>query len=198
MKNSDRIALPSAAPPNSALEPTSAQRLIGYEHVLRGAEAGQLGTLGNKNHVSGFDTAFKNAVETVLSHAPHVRHEWVSESTVKFFASSPDGFDVSLVCESYGVYPYAGEWHGPPWDSTVWEPPALRAEVERFLRSVLSPAASLEVHYSNERPYKWRLHQQVTGDAWFEETGLLFFNWFGKRSTRRFCNTWLPAGDSSP
>ena len=96
-----------------------------------------------------------------------------------------------MVCETYGLYPYAGEWHGAPWDVTVWPPVALAHAVTEFLKTVLSRDSTLQVHYSNDRPFKWVLHYRDEGQRVSDEMGLLYFNWFGRRTTRTFQNEWL-------
>jgi hypothetical protein len=136
--------------------------------------------------------AFQAGVGAVLS-SSQARHEWQGSGAVKIFASSAHGYDVRLVCESYGVYPYAGDWHGAPWDAAAWPPARLKQSVQEFLLSVLSPSGELTVHRSNSRPYKWVLHYSFEGQWTFEETGLMFFNWFGRRSTETLRNDWLSA-----
>ena len=147
--------------------------------------------VGDKS-VSEFIEAFRSAATSVLAENPAIPVEWLSNPvSLRVFPSSETGFEVRLVCETYGLYPYAGEWHGAPWDVTVWEPESLSRVVNEFLRSVLSPDSALEVHYSNGKPFKWILLHCYEGQKVSEETGLLFFNWFGRRSLRRFQNEWM-------
>jgi hypothetical protein len=91
------------------------------------------------------------------------------------------GFEVKLECMDYGVYPSAEGWHGGCWDVTVWKPQDLERSLREFLASVLSDA-ELEIFYSGSKPYKWVLHHTYEGQQVADETGLLFFNWFGRRS----------------
>jgi hypothetical protein len=143
--------------------------------------------------VSEFTETFRRAAQSVLDTCPRIEHEWQSPLTLKIAASSASGFDVKLVCESYGLYPYAGEWHGAPWDAAIWKSERLAAAVREFLQSVLSPAGELRVRYSNGRPYKWTLRYSFEGSVVSEETGLIFFNWFGRRSVKVFRNEWAAA-----
>ena len=55
-----------------------------------------------------------------------------------------------------------------------------------FLRTLLSPDASLIVRYSAGRPYRWILRYPTHGSPVNDETGLLFFNYFGRRETREY------------
>lgn len=145
-----------------------------------------------------FTNAFLSAGSTVLSENAHINAEWSSDPmTLKIFASSDAGFDVELVCEDYGVYPHAGDWHFSPWDVTGWTPDALAKSVTEFLQAVLSMDSKLEVSYSNGKPFKAVLRCRCDGQWVIEETGLIFFNWFGRRTVKKFQNDWLPGGQLS-
>ena len=97
------------------------------------------------------------------------------------------GFEAQIECFDYGAYPSAGGWHSGCWDVTASQPEEMAADIKEFVASVLSDAV-LQVRYSNSKPYKWRLHYQFQGKRIWDETGVLFFNWFGSRSERTFCN----------
>jgi len=94
---------------------------------------------------------------------------------------SEHGFPVELECMDYGVYPSAEGWHGGCWDVTVWKPKDLEASLREFLNSLVTDA-ELKIYYSGAKPYKWVLHHTFEGQRVADETGLLFFNWFGRRS----------------
>lgn len=98
-----------------------------------------------------------------------------------------EGFEVQLECFDYGIYPYAEGWHGGPWDVTVWKPSELECSLREFIRSALTDAV-LVVHESNGKQYKWILEYQFEGERVSDEVGLLFFNWFGNRTVKRYCN----------
>jgi hypothetical protein len=154
--------------------------------------AGELQDIGRqRDTLTEFEQAFRSAVNDALCDAPAVRHQWINEREVRFEASSEDGFDVSLVCETYGVYAYSGGWHGAPWDVTIFSPSELYVAIREFVRSVLSESSCLEVRYSNSRPYRWSLRRLVGEEGTTDVTGMLFFNWFGRRSSRLFRNSWL-------
>ena|SRR5688572_12189461 len=143
------------------------------------------------------DTFFEMAQQVIARH-PTLQHEWTSEAsgkrTLKVSAASPTGFDVTIEAETYGLYPYAGEWHGAPWDSSM--PRMSFAEICEdclaFVRSLLCSDSSLQVFYSNERPYRWVLSYPFEGQRVSDRTGLLVFNYFGRRSVRTFQNEQLP------
>jgi hypothetical protein len=142
-----------------------------------------------RDSLSEFEQAFRSAVNDALCDAPAVRYQWINEREVRFEASSADGFDLSLVCEAYGVYAYSGGWHGAPWDVTIFSPSELYVAIREFVRSVLSESSCLEVRYANNRPYRWSLHRRVGEEDTRDVTGKLFFNWFGRRSSRLFRNS---------
>ena len=98
-----------------------------------------------------------------------------------------NGFSVSLECLDYGVYTSAEGWHGGCWDVTAWEPQRLEKVLKEFIKSILNDAF-LEIRYSNSKPYKWIMHYQFEGEWVSDETGLLFYNWFGTKSKQEFCN----------
>jgi hypothetical protein len=63
--------------------------------------------------MSAFTEAFRGAAQSFLDTWPRIQYEWHSPLILKIAASSPSGFDVKLVCESYGLYPYAGTGTAP-------------------------------------------------------------------------------------
>ncbi len=143
------------------------------------------------------DTFFEMAQGIMARHSA-LEHEWTSEPsgkrTLKIPAAGPTGFDVVIEAETYGLYPYAGEWHGAPWDSNM--PRMSFAEICEdclgFVRSLLCTDSSLQVSFSNECPYRWVLSYPVEGRQVSDRTELLVFNYFGRRSVRTFQNEQLP------
>jgi hypothetical protein len=61
-----------------------------------------------------------------------------------------------------------------------------------FVRSLLCSDSSLQVFYSNGRPYRWVLTYPLEGRRVSDRTGLLVFNYFGRRNVRTFQNQQLP------
>jgi hypothetical protein len=103
-------------------------------------------------------------------------------------AQNPNGFDIELECFDYGVYPTSSTgWHSGAWDVTVLKPKELEASLTEFIYSVLNDAV-LDIFYSNKKPHKWVLHLQFEGERIFDETGLILFNWLGKRNQISYSN----------
>jgi hypothetical protein len=147
------------------------------------------------------DTFYQLARERLVKY-PHIEHEWLGpDAKGKRVLSIPkgddNGFDIRLVCEMYGLYPYAGDWHGAPWDvntpNTTLE--KICEDCLGFIRSILSPDGMLTVIYAGKKPRKWILSYPFPWGASRvnDETGLLFFNYFAPRSKRVFQNRHLPA-----
>ena len=143
------------------------------------------------------ETAIASA-SNFLDSAPSLNYSWrTSDSGAEILSIEPvgeSGFPVELVFEEYGVYPYAGDWHGAPWDSGRWDGERLAKAIEEFLKSVYSADGYLDVYYVSGRPIRLILHHRFEGVWVNDETGLIFFNWFGKRSRQRLSNA-VGAGD---
>ena len=127
-----------------------------------------------------FQQAFRDGAGEVLAYLDEDQYRWPTPNSLVVPASDDTGFEVRLVCESYGLYPFAGDWYGPPWDITVWTGQELRRAVMEFLGCVLSPDGKLVVRYSNDQPFKWILRFSSEGEWGESEMGLFFFNWLGR------------------
>ncbi len=152
--------------------------------------------------MSEFISAFKEVAEKVTRDCPSNKCEWTSEpnkpkETLTIHKLDENGFDVRLECESYGLYPFAGGWHGAPWDVTITSLDEFKKDAESFMRSILSPSSQLRIRYTNGRAYRWMLSYTLLGKPQIEEVGLFFYNYFGAKSERCFSNTHLPPNKSS-
>jgi hypothetical protein len=143
------------------------------------------------------DTFFRMA-KAVLDGNPQISHQWSSGHRGKRTLSIPKaddrGFDVTIECETYGLYPFADGWHGAPWDINT---PKMSVEeicqdCLGFVRSLLCADAKLTVHYSNNRPFRWVLTYPFGGRPVSDRAGLFLFNYFGRRTTGEFQNHHLP------
>jgi hypothetical protein len=147
--------------------------------------------------MSDFTNAFRTAAQSVLDECPDAHYEWIttpdaSKLTLRVRASSVEGFDVVLECYGYGLYPKAGDWFGGPWDVTMWSPEKLTTSVQEFLRSVLSQDAELEVHYANDKAFRWILHHTFERQRFSDVRRRLLADWLGQRTVRKFRNSLLP------
>ena len=149
---------------------------------------------------SSLSEAFFKVAGARLGEYPQLRHAWEGpEKSGRRVLSIPKqdtgGFDVRIECESYGLYPVADGWHGAPWDNnpSVGTPEKIAEQCFGFLRTVLSPDAVLNVHFSAGKPYKWILSYPTGQLPVNDETGLLLFNYFGRREVREYRNRHLPS-----
>lgn len=109
--------------------------------------------------MTDFVQAARGTIDRVISGIPLGGAGWTTTGkqaspTIAIPPMSKDGFSVTFVLETYGIYPSAKTWHGAPWDAGVWSGPRLVASIETFLRSVLSDEENLTVYYADERPCK--------------------------------------------
>jgi hypothetical protein len=138
---------------------------------------------------------FEQYASEILARHPEVRAKWEVTKTggrrLMIYKQDESGFDVIVDAETHGLYPYADEWHGPAWDLNG-NCEELCQEFMGFIRSLLCEDSRLEVSYAGSRPYKFVLTFPTEGGFESSETGLFFFDYFGKRSARIFQNRHLP------
>ena len=145
------------------------------------------------------DTFFALASERFASY-PSVRHTWSGpersgKRVLELPSEAESGFTVRVDCEPYGLYVYAGDWHGAPFECG---PDAATLETTAedclgFIRTLLCEDSSLEVAYSSNKPFRWALSYPTDVGVQREEVGLFFYNYFGSRSKRVFQNKLLPS-----
>jgi hypothetical protein len=143
------------------------------------------------------DTFFRVA-EGALSGHPTVRHQWSSgprgKRTLTIPRADEAGFDVTIQCETYGLFPFAGHWHGAPWDANT--PGRSLEDVAKdclgFVRSLICADSRLTVHYANARPFRWVLQYPFGNRRVEDRVGLFIFNYFGHRTVRELQNRHLP------
>lgn len=139
---------------------------------------------------------FERYASELLSGDSRIRTKWESikgnGKRLTIYKIDESGFDIVVDAETYGLYPYAGDWHGSAWDwGTSYD--ELCREFMGFVRTLLCEDSSLEVRYAGSWPYKWILSFPTEVGRESLETGLFFFNFVGKRSRRIFKNRHLPA-----
>ena len=148
------------------------------------------------------DTFFRMA-SAKLSDYPSIKTRWSGPERdgkrILLIPKADDrGFDVTIECETYGLYPFANGWHGAPWDAPHDSKTTAEEICEDclgFLRSVLCPDATLTVWYTAGKPYKWILSYPWGDTRLNDETGSLFYNYLGRRESRMFHNRHLPSRD---
>lgn len=141
---------------------------------------------------------FEMAADRLSSH-PSLQYRWEDGGRGKRILTIPKidvtGFDIRIECESYGLYPFANGWHGAPWDMNTPNV-TLEESCEEclgFIRSLLCPDSSLTILYSGEMPYKWILRYPTVRGPVNDETGLLLYNYFGRKHNIILINRHLPS-----
>ena len=150
---------------------------------------------------------FLEVVKPILERHPTLSHALlINEKRPRveliIHKQSEDGFDVGVVCEAHGVYPWAGNWHGAAWDMTT---PHAEGNLQQtcetclgFVRTLLSPDARLRVQYKGGQPCHW-IVELFDGEKWQaqEESSLVIFNFFGKLTETIHQNRQLPSRQKS-
>lgn len=108
------------------------------------------------------------------------------------FKQRDTGFDVVVECETYGLYPFAGDWHGPAWEPMNERLDELCDEFMGFVRTLLCMDSKLQVMKAGGKPYKWSLTYRTEDGVETQTTGLFLFNYFGPRSKQVLQNDHLP------
>jgi hypothetical protein len=142
--------------------------------------------------------AFERYARDVLARENRLRHEWATspdKTRLIIPRANETGFTVEAQAETYGLYAFAEGWHSAAWELTSQKETSedLCSQFLGFIRTLLSPDAWLEVRYAGHTPYKWTMTYGVEGSVEAESTGLLFFNYFGRRSVKVLQNEHLPA-----
>ena len=139
---------------------------------------------------------FERLANEALSKERGLIHRWEGSSLRRRRLVLPrqceDGFEVAAVAETYGLYAFAEGWHSGAWDTPGLTPESLVVDFLGFLRTLLSPDARLDVHYAGRTRSKWIMHYRDESGWQADTTGVLIFNYFGKRTVVTLQNTVLP------
>jgi hypothetical protein len=141
--------------------------------------------------------SFRHYATPVFARNPEIVHEWFVEPNhcgLSIPAQSPNGFDIRFEIDLNAVTLHWGNWH------TRFESnDTLVEELFGLLRDILSPDMRIRELCANSSPYRGIL-ETYDGTRWSaeHEMGLLFWNYFGKRSVRTYSNSILPGRMSKP
>jgi hypothetical protein len=86
---------------------------------------------------------------------------------------SENGFGIGATVETYGIYPWAGAWHGAPWEPMKdWTAEKICKDFFGFVRMLLCEDAQLRYLYRHGSLRKTGIFLRGR-DGWqlFEETG---------------------------
>ncbi|MBI3879582.1 MAG: hypothetical protein HY301_05900 [Verrucomicrobia bacterium] len=150
-----------------------------------------------------FTDIFLEVVKPILARHPALSHALVineKRPRVELIIHKQDerGFDVGVVCEKHGIYPWADNWRSSPWDmATPHSPMHLQQTCENvmgFVRTLLCPDARLRVQEKAGKPCHWILELK-DGDDWKpqDDTSIVLFNFLGKITESIRQNRHFPA-----
>lgn len=136
---------------------------------------------------------FRRDVLRVLQNHPGLSHEWRADDCLAFPRSNPNGFEIEVVLEDGMVVVNAlgAHEHFQARESS----PAEAAEAALgYVRDLLSPGMRIREKRAGRMPYRWTV-EILGSDGWAREsvTGVLLFNYFGRRSERVYQNDQLPS-----
>ncbi len=118
-----------------------------------------------------------------------VAFQW-RESELVFSKAAEDGFDVSLLPVADGVVVQTSLGLHVNFED---EPAGAVRDALALARDMLSAQMRIVEHCVGSRPYRWSLERQgVNGWVCEAQTGLLFWNYFGRRRQRTYQNRLLP------
>ena len=132
--------------------------------------------------------------EAILRDHPSITHQWEQRGSaleLRIPAISAKGFDVDLVADSDGITLTAGGFHAH-FDAPGDAAQEVRAAFG-LVRDLLSEGMRLRELRAGNLPYRWIL-EVASPEGWAQdhETGLLLWNFFGRRSERIYQNNHLP------
>ena len=130
----------------------------------------------------------------VFTKTPEIAHKWSTESgrcELSIPASSPSGFNIHFVVELDTVTLNWGAWH-----THIEQEAGIDTFVEglfALLRDMLSPDMRIRELYTWPFAYRGFL-ESFDGTQWSTEqvTGMIFWNYFGKRTVRTYSNSMFP------
>jgi hypothetical protein len=137
--------------------------------------------------------AFRRAVETVLSKHPDLPHELSADGArLRFPRRDESGFDVEVLVDEQGVVVHALGAH-EHFAAGATPAAEICGRALGLVRDLLSPDMRIRETRAGAKPVRWTVESRA-GQVWRPEgtTGLLFFNYFGRRSERVYQNHQLP------
>jgi hypothetical protein len=141
------------------------------------------------------DAVVRQARE-ILARYPALAHRWEQHGNSQdliFPASEPTGFDVTVSITPHGVIVIARGAHRHFESIQRQDVESAAAEALGMVRDLLSPDMRVREFCAAGSPYRWTLEINAS-DGWkaTESTGLIFWNYFGRRSQQVFQNQTLP------
>ena len=158
------------------------------------------------NGKSDLRHVFVETAKEVLSRYPALKHEWSTEAengccTLEFPRSDENEFDITVRITSQEIIVYAEGAH-QHFEAKDDDKGAVEDSLG-LVRDLLSLDMRIRELRAGDSPYRWHI-EAFRGGTWYVEhtTGLLFWNFFGRKTERLLQNNALPrrlnSSDSKP
>ncbi|MFH1441854.1 MAG: hypothetical protein ABIH18_07450 [Candidatus Omnitrophota bacterium] len=138
---------------------------------------------------------FHNYISDCIKNEKSIDYEWKKDNTeIIFKKKAEDGFDIIVRLENDIIYLESDKDCHKHFHIKGFKDIEKAMEITmEFVRNMLSKNMRIKELLSNGKPYKYLL-QKFYKNRWKTESsgGLLFWNYFGKRSERIYSNDILP------
>jgi hypothetical protein len=148
-----------------------------------------------KDRVQELASLLRQQATAMLASYPAIRHTWLDQGAIVTLAFPPldeSGFEIAVQVGNGYVYVLVGQSHYR-FDLHSRPPEPEIAKALGLVRDLLSNRMRLRESRSNDKPYRWIVEREVSGQ-WepelIEENP--FFNYFGRRSERLYYNNQVP------
>lgn len=140
---------------------------------------------------------FVKIARDLLSYHPEIIHDWQISNerncSLRIPKTSENGFDVNVDVSTHDITVFTEGAHRHFDFAHGQNEEDLVREVLGLVRDLLSPHMRLRILLAGKQSYRW--HMEVyQNDKWQTEetTGLLLWNYFGRRSEKILQNELLP------
>ena len=137
---------------------------------------------------------FVKQAKEILSAHPQIKHEWSIDADedhciLDFPKSNPDGFDITVEVYPDQIIVFGQGFH----EHFDQDNNSIKIESSLGLvRDLLCPDMRIKEYLAGGSPYRWDAELLQNG-KWLREhtTGLVFWNYFGRRSQKYYQNKVL-------
>ncbi|MFK8012687.1 MAG: hypothetical protein AB8B80_11635 [Marinicellaceae bacterium] len=140
------------------------------------------------------NTQIKQYANNILASYEELKITWNDDNTeVTIHKANSNGFDVIVSMDELDVYILTDCGYHDHWRLTEFKNNNEALEsIFGLVRDMLSENMQIKVMLSNKSPYRWIL-QFKEESQWMDEstTGLLFWNYFGRRREEVYKNQHL-------
>ncbi|HSR18378.1 MAG TPA: hypothetical protein VLM39_09850 [Ignavibacteriaceae bacterium] len=139
------------------------------------------------------EEVFYKYIDEVIQNGNNLKYEWRENNTeILFQKISSQGFDIIIRYDENNIYLETDTGYHDYFKVNNNFKEVL-IDVMGIIRDLLTRNMRIKEYLSNNRSYKWTL-QCFRENKWKDEssTGLIFWNYFGKKSEKIYFNNSLP------